>query len=177
MSWHYSRALLDLIAKNATMPACPRHAQTAPKNSMIPTSTNARTGRSGHGAKSAIASLPRIITPSIQVLSERRQRRGARQIQIESENIAPPIAKRHTGKRSSENTAFILIGSTYKCTSRRASAWGVNAIWHGQTSRTLRTSITATNLEGFAGYCATGATRSSVCAKTQLQFSNLSPAT
>ena len=168
---------LNIETKNATMSACPRIVQTATKNSMNQTSTNARTGRSGHGAKSAIASSRRIITPSTQVLSGRKQRRGARQIQIASRNIELPIVKSPTDKRSLGNTEFRLIGSTCKCTSRRVGAWGVNVTCHGQISRTRRTSITATNLERFGGYCATDATRSSVYAKTQLQFSNLSPAT
>jgi len=177
MSWHYSQALLDLMAKSAKLPACPRTAPTVNKNSMNLTSTNARTGRSGHGAKSAIGSSPRTITPRIPDSSEKRQRLGENQTWIESKNIALPIDKRHTGKKSLGNTVFILIGSICKCASRRVSAWAVNAICRGQTSRTLRTSITATNRERFAGYCATDATQSSAYAKTRLQFSNLSPAT
>ncbi len=177
MSWHYSQAQLDLMAKNTKLPACPRTALTANKNSMNPNSTNARTGHSGHGAKSAIGNLPRTTTPRIPDSSERKQRRGENQTRIELKNTAPPIAKNPTGKRSSENTVYLLIGSIFKWISRRVGAWGANATFHGQTSRTRHTSITATNQERFAGYCATDATRSSVCAKTQLQFSNLSPAT
>ena len=177
MSWHCSQALLDLLEKNAILPACARRAPTANKNSMNPISTNARMGRSGHGAKSAIGSSPRNTTPRIPDSSERKQRRGENLTRIELKNIAPPIAKSHTGKRSSENTVSLLIGLIFKCTNRRVGAWGANATCHGQTSRTRRTSITATNRERFAGYCATDATRSLAYAKTQLQFSNLSPAT
>ena len=177
MSWHFSQVLLDLLAKNAKLTVCPRRVPTANKNSMNPTSTNARTGRSGHGAKSAIGSSPRTITPRIPDSLERKQRRGENRMRIELKNIALPIAKSPIGRRSSGNTVFRLIGSMAKWPSRKESVWDANVNSSGQTSRTRRTLITAINLERFAGYCATDATRSSGYAKTQLQFSNLSSAT
>ena len=144
---------------------------------MNPIFTNARTGRSVRGAKSVIASLQRTTTPSIRALSERKQKRGVRQIQIVSKNIGQLIARNIISKRSSENMACQLIGLICKCKSRIASAWDANVICYGQTSRTRRTWITATNLEMFAGYYVTDATRSSAYAKTQPQFFNLSLST
>jgi UDP-N-acetylenolpyruvoylglucosamine reductase len=167
---------LDINANKSTMPSCLRTAQTANNNLMNLTSINARTADFSHGAKSAIASPQRIIMPSIQALSEKGQRHGARQIQIASRNIERPIGKSHTDKKSPENTVFRLVGSMFKCPNKTENAWDVNASFFGQTSRTRRMSITATNLERFAGYYATDATLSSDYAKTQLHSSNLSSA-